>query len=124
MRNFVVKAFDQYVVGTTNAFSPTNLSELLGSADRLCGIAIVHAITGTSPTVTVQFEHSFDGTRWLNQNTTPELNAWAPAGFSVVQGFASTRIPTLNHVRMRVALGGTSPSATLEVWLCGRSPNR
>ena len=26
--------------------------------------------------------------------------------------------------RLRIALGGTSPSATLEIWICGRSPNR
>ena len=124
MRNFVVKAFDQYVVGTTNAFSPTNLSELLGSADRICGLIVVHAFTGTNPTVTVQFEHSFDGTRWLNQNPTPEVDAWSPPGFFNTNGFSSTRIPTLNYVRMRVTLGGTSPSVALEIWLTGRSPNR
>jgi hypothetical protein len=53
MRNFVVKAFDQYMVGTANAYSPTNLSELLGSADRLCAFVIVHALTGTTLTVTM-----------------------------------------------------------------------
>jgi hypothetical protein len=124
MRNLVVKAFDQYVVGTSNVYSPTDLSQVLGSADRLCGIVIAHAFTGTNPTVTIQFEHSFDGTRWMSQNATPELNAWGLPGFFNTNGFSSTRIPALNFVRMRVALGGTSPTATLEVWLCGRSPNR
>ena len=125
MRNFLVKAFDEYVVGTTNVYTPTSLGELLGSPDRLCGMFIVHTTTGTSPTVTIQFEHSFDGTRWQNQNATPEVNAWAPSGgFANAIPFASTRIPTLNYVRLRIALGGSSPSASLAIWLCGRSPNR
>jgi hypothetical protein len=125
MRNFVVKAFDQYVVGATNVYTPTHLAELLGSADRICGLAVAHGATGTSPTLTVQFEHSFDGTRWLNQNATPELNGAAlSGGFNNLRLFTSNLIPVLNYVRMRVALGGTSPSASLEIWICGRSPNR
>jgi hypothetical protein len=122
MRNFLVKVFNEYVVGTTNIYTPTHLGELLGSADRLCGIAVVHALLGTSPTLTLQFEHSFDGTRWQNQNVTPELNAWNMA--NRIEVFVSTKIPTLNFVRLRAALAGTSPSATIEVWLCGRSPNQ
>ena len=124
MRNFVVKAFDDYVVGSTNVYTPTSLAELLGTADRLCGVVIAHAVLGSSPTLTIQCEHSFDGTRWLNQETTPELNATSVGGVNTVLTFVSTKIPTLNFVRLRVALGGGTPSATLEIWLCGRSPNR
>jgi hypothetical protein len=125
MRNFVVKAFDEYLVGTSNVFTPTSMAELLGSADRICGLAVAHTSIGIGPTVTIQFEHSFDGTRWINQNVTPEVNAWAPTGgiFNVMP-FASTRIPTLNYVRLRIALGSVSTSVPLEIWLCGRSPNR
>jgi hypothetical protein len=123
MRQFVVKAFDDYVVGTQNVYTPTSMAELLGSADRLCCFLLVHVPLGTSPTLTVQFEHSFDGTRWRNQNTTPELNAYALTGGPAnTKLFSSTRIPTLNYVRLRMALGGTSPSASFEIWSCGRSP--
>ena len=125
MRNFVVKAFDDYVVGTTNVYTPTSLGELFGSADRLCCVAYAHTATGTSPSVTMQFEHSFDGTRWLNQNASPEVSGWAPTGGSAsFMTFWSTKIPTLNFVRLRIALAGTSPSVPLEIWICGRSPNR
>ena len=125
MRNFVVKAFENYVVGTSNVYTPTSVAELLGSADRLCCTAVVYRILGTTPRLTIQFEHSFDGTRWLNQNTTPELNAFeALGGIGNIALFSSTRIPTLNYVRLRIALTGTTPSANLAVWICGRSPNR
>jgi hypothetical protein len=125
MRNFVVKAFDDYVVGTTNVYTPTDIAELLGSADRLCCVAVAHATRGTSPTVTFQFEHSVDTTRWVNQNSSPEVSSWAPSGGGAnFLNFTSTRIPTLNYVRLRMALGGTTPGVSLEVWICGRSPNR
>lgn len=125
MRNFVVKAFDDYLSGTTNVYTPTAMAELLGSADRLAGSVLVLFAGGTGPTITIQFEHSFDGTRWSPVSGTPELNAF-PVNSSgdAASVFSNATVALQNYVRLRIALGGTSPSGQVQVWLCGRSPNR
>jgi len=124
MRSFVVKAFDAYVSGTTNVYSPNDLAEQLGGADSLCGSVLVVFPSGTGPTLTIQMEHSFDGTRWTNLDSQPELpTKTLVSGEDSAYTFKNNdTIPMLSHVRLRIVLGGTSPSANVQVWLCGRNP--
>jgi hypothetical protein len=101
-------------------------ADLIASVERLTIGLVVNAVTGTSPTITVQLENSPDGTRWLNQGTTPEINA------EPLSGGDNVVLPTSNQasrtasfgglVRLRVAMGGTSPAGSVRLWLVGRSP--
>jgi hypothetical protein len=124
MRSFVVKVFDEYVKGTQDMFTPTSLAELLGSVERLSCSGVVFATNGTSPTLTVQFQHSPDGTRWFNEQGTPELSALPLTNGAVNNTFTVSNVlnRALSHVRLRIAFGGSSPSGVVQVWICGRSP--
>jgi hypothetical protein len=129
MFRFSQKVYDNYVTGTQSVYSDTALSELLGSVDHLALIGFVDGVTGTSPTLTVQSEHSFDGARWMNRNATPEINNWgplSPGSNNVVpfsDGSALTK-PILPRVRLRIQLGGTSPAGVVRLWVVGRDPAR
>src|SRR5207245_414621 len=104
---------------------PTPLAQLLGSVETVTCSGMVYATTGTSPTITVQLEHSPDGARWMSEQGTAELNAFPLTSgsdnfFFCVSTFASA----LSHVRLRIALGGTTPTGVVQIWLAGRSPAR
>lgn len=125
MLTFAQSAFDGYVVGTGNVYSLTDISELLGSTDVLHVSAVALAVTGTNPTLTVQIENSFDGTRWQNQSSTAELNAQSlGAGDNAPFFFVTSSSPLgrAARVRLRIALGGTSPTALLRIRAAGRDP--
>lgn len=126
MRSFVVKAFDEFVTGSTNVYTPSSLAELLGSVERISCAGMVFATNGTSPTITVQFEHSPDGTRWTNHQATPEVNALGLSAGAANNAFTVTNAvnSVLSHVRLRIALGGTSPSGVVQIWISGLSPGR
>ena len=132
MRIFQTKLFDGYVSGTTNVYTQTADADLLGSVERLTLGVVVNAVSGTNPTITVQIENSPDGTRWMNQyNTVPEINgvtlvaADSTLYYSTNQASttrSSPTVPIASFIRMRIALGGTSPGAYVRLWVVGRSP--
>ena len=98
---------------------------LLGTTDQLTIGGYTAQVTGTSPTLTVQVEQSFDNIRWQNRNGTAEVPAAAlstGATETNVQGQDGnpTARPTLPFVRLRIALGGTSPNAQVRLWVTGR----
>jgi len=124
MRIFQEKIYDNLVSGTTNVYTGTELSELLGSVDRVTLFAYVLGVTGTGPTITMQLENSPDRTRWQNQNSTPEINGSSlGSGDNFIQTNTVAGVPMAGHVRLRIALGGTSPVAVVRIWAFGTGPN-
>ena len=125
---FRTKLFDGFLRGTGNVYTQTADAELLGAVERISLGVVFTGVAGTSPTFTLQFENSPDGTRWVNQNATPELNAVSitPASgdtrFEIATNMSSTAVPIANYIRLRFTLGGTSPSGYLRLWAVGRSP--
>jgi hypothetical protein len=123
MRIFHRLVFDGYVNGTANVYSDPMLSTLLGSVDQLAIGGYTTQVSGTSPTLTVQVEHSFDNVRWQNRNGAPEVSS-AALSTSVETPFVGydgdpTQRPSPEFVRLRLALGGTSPAGQLRVWVTG-----
>jgi len=118
------KVFHSYISGTQNVYTDAQFAELLGSVERLSFIGKIIQVTGTSPTLTMQIEHSPDGARWQNQNATPELNGLGIGGGSGLPTFSSSTsgVPKSNFVRLRITLGGTSPAGLLWLHAIGRSP--
>ncbi len=78
--------------------------------------------SGTSPTLSVILEHSNDNVLWSTKTTL--LNAVAISTTGIGANFASD-LGTANvggaFMRLRITLGGTTPSASLQLWLTGRS---
>lgn len=124
MRIFHKLVFDGYVNGTAPVYSDPSLAMQLGMPDQLAIGGYTTQVTGTSPTLTVRVEHSFDNVRWQDRNITAEVNAFAltPGGaetnFSGQDGDPTLR-PRLEFVRLRIALGGTGPAGQVRVWVTG-----
>ena len=122
---FFEKIFEGYIAGTSNVYTHTALGELLGSAESLSIYGQASSATGTSPTLTIQLEQSFDGTRWANQRTTAELSMVLASGSDQVIGaFPSSflpLVPALSFVRLRMTLGGTAPATFLRLYASGHT---
>jgi len=125
MRVFNQLVFDGYVSGTNAVYTDSQYDEVLGLSDQLSISGYSAQVTGTVPTVTVQVEGSFDQRRWQNRNgATPEINAVSivasPEALFQGQDGNPTGRPTLAFGRLRIQLGGTSPTAQLRIWATGR----
>jgi hypothetical protein len=125
MRIFNQLVFDGYVSGTTESvFSASEYYPLLGLADQLSVSGYTAQVTGTSPTLTVRVEQSFDNVRWQNRNATAEINAatLSTTTETNVQGQdnSPTSRPTLAFARLKITLGGTTPTAQVRLWVTGR----
>jgi hypothetical protein len=123
MLAFSQKVFDSPLSGTGTVYTDTRFAELLAQCENVIVLAAYQNSGGTLPTLTVQFEGSMDGTRWLNRVGTPELNAlsissagWITFTNAIVTG------PAMRYVRLRITLGGTAPSTYLRLLADGRSP--
>jgi hypothetical protein len=123
MLSFSQRIFQNYISGTQNVYTDTRFGELLGSVERLTLLGQIRGLTGTSPTLTVQIEHSADRARWLNQAASPEFSGAIADGSGFLVDTANN-VPGLNYSRLRIALGGTSPACHLEIYAMGRSPAR
>jgi hypothetical protein len=124
MRLFNQLVFDGYVSGTANVYSDSAHDALLGLSDQISVAGYSAQVTGTTPTLTIQIEHSFDQRRWLNRNTTAEVNGVTlstsqETTFHGQDGDPTAR-PTLGFGRLRISVGGTTPAAQLRIWATGR----
>lgn len=132
MRIFNEMVFNGYVTGGTDVFSEDKYQELLGFADQLSIGAYTAQVTGTTPTLTVQVQQSFDKFRWQarNSTSTPEISAATLSGGTtetILHGYDGNKQgpppndrPVLPFVRLRISLGGTNPTAQVRVWATGR----
>ena len=124
MRLFHQMVFDGYVSGTADVFTDSSHDALLGMADQLSISGYTAQVTGTTPTITVRVENSFDQRRWQNRNTTAEVNAVTlstsqETTFQGQDGNPVTR-PTLAFGRLKITLGGTTPNGQVRIWVTGR----
>ena len=121
MRKLAILAFDDFIMNTTTVYTPQSLNDALGAFDKLTMQAVCDSITGTSPTITVQIEHSVDQRHWTAKNGTAEIAAVAisVAAPNSVGGDTSS-VGSLGYVRLAITLGGTSPTAHVKVWVTGR----
>jgi hypothetical protein len=124
MRIFNQLVFDGYVNGSAAVFSNPAFYDLLGSTDQLSITGYTAQVGGTSPTLTVQVEHSADSIRWVNRNATAEISAAAlsTSQETPVQGHDGNpnNRPTLGFARLRIVLGGSSPAGQVRLWVIGR----
>jgi hypothetical protein len=122
MQKFNTLVFDESLSGTgTTWYSDADFSDMLGECDSLAIEARTTNVSGTSPTLTVQVEHSADNQNWLSLAGTAEINAQAIANdTAIVPIIGSSSVIPLGFVRLRVALGGTTPACRLKIYATGR----
>lgn len=126
MRAFTRLVFDDQVAGTAAVFTSDAYSDLIGSASRLAIQAVAGNISGSSVTLTVRVQSSLDGRNWSYKSATPEIDTRGiTAGTTATEAGADNgQTPSLGKVRLSVALGGTTPSAQIRVWVTGRNAGR
>lgn len=113
------KVFDNVVSGAgTNWYSPAQLNEKLGEAEVFTVHASVTGLTGTSPTLTLQLEHSGDNQLWVALGSPAQINGVSITNDTSYSG-ALGLTPVLNFVRLRISLGGTNPQCRLKVYVTG-----
>lgn len=123
MREFSKDVFDEIISGTGNTwYTPGSFNDLLGSADFLGIYAATTNVSGTSPTLTIQTQHSADGQNWVNVSGTAEIPATAIASNTGYYGSDNGVSPVLaSFVRLQITLGGTSPQCRLKLSVTGRT---
>jgi hypothetical protein len=123
MRLHVTQVFDDAVVGTGNVYTSPEFEELLGLADRSAIQAVADQVSGTTPTLTVSFEHGTDGRNWSAKNGTAEINAQALVSNATnnLTGTEAGSNPSHGRARLRIALAGTTPQARLRIYVTGRT---
>lgn len=123
MRAFSKDVFDEIISGTGNTwYTPGSFNDLLGSVDFLGIFAATTNVSGTTPTLTVQVQHSPDGQNWVSVSGTPEISATLIASNTGYYGSDNGISPVLaSFVRLQITLGGTSPQCRLKVSVTGRT---
>ncbi len=117
MRSFNQLVFDQLVRGTAEIMSPAEFNDLLGKADELtCEIEVEEA-TGTSPTISVRHLMCSSGKGFIGLADLLTNVSLATLPLRDVR----TQIGPLGAMgQVGVTLGGTTPSARVRIWACGR----
>jgi len=125
MRLFYRPVFNEFVDGTSSRFSSNDLNELLGSAEKLVVQIRAYKISGTSPTLTINVYRSNNG---QDATSSVLLNAAALTTgnvyFNMLVSDALYTATPGDQVTFEVKLGGTTPSAQVELVVCGRGESR
>lgn len=124
MRVISTEIFDDLIIGAGPWFSGAQFNTALGAADIVVIQACTRAVSGTSPTLTVQAQHSADNQFWINTQALPEINGLSIANETtlVAQVAAgATSLMLLANLRFQITLGGTSPQCRLKLYATGRS---
>ena len=123
MRKYMKTVLNDFVVGTTVVYTDTGNNDSLGSADKIAMHVVIDQVSGTSPTLTLALEHSCDGRNWVAKNVAGADIIGQTLSASTTNSFFASdagTTPFMGFVRIRVALGGTSPVAHVKVHLTGR----
>jgi hypothetical protein len=120
MRLFSATVFDDLIAGTALVwYTSSEAIDLLAQADVMSLHVCPRGVSGNSPTLSVNVEHSADAQLWataqalvVNSSLQNETTLYAST---------STTATLLSFVRFRISLGGTSPKCFLKVYVTGRA---
>lgn len=119
---FNIKAFEQGVSGTTAVYTAPELYAKLAQADKLMIQCRASQTVGTSPTISVDVEHSCDGVGW-QQRTSPISAKSIPIGAVTYEYGEDTGAKVGgSKARLKITIGGSSnPGGYIEIWVTGRT---
>lgn len=124
MQLFHVLLFEGDIEGTDAVYGDPQHNQTLATADqlRIMGVISQVSVSGGTPTLTVQLEHSPDNVHFIDKSATAEINAvtLSTTAVTVVSGYDDGAEPTGGSARLRLSLGGTTPRAHVRFWATGR----
>jgi hypothetical protein len=100
--------------------SSDEFNDALGAGDTLAIQAYVTVVSGTTPTLTVQVEHSADGQNWSLGPTALSTGIVSNTAYAGSVLSSASYVP-LGYVRLRVTLGGTTPACRARITVTTRS---
>jgi hypothetical protein len=124
MRKQNTEVFNDFVYATAidTVWTDAKFNDVLGRFDQTSIIAVADSVAGTTPTLSVQIEHSGDGRNWVKKNATAEINAQTitATATTTLAGNDPGTTPLAAFVRLSVWLGGTTPVAHVRIYVCNR----
>lgn len=112
--------FDDQITGTTPVASGQEHNEPMGRADQNNFYVRATGVSGTSPTLTLEYQGSNDNRFFKTQVTL--LASVALSANAVYENIVSTGTTSLcAYGRLVVSLGGTDPAATIRISSCSRA---
>lgn len=119
MRVFNLQVFDAIIAGTAGTwYSRSEFDHVLGLAGNHAFQACVSDVRGTSPTLSVASETSADSLNWISSGGPSDISGVSMSNNSSYAG-ANTLGSNGPFVRLRITLGGTSPSCRLVLYVTG-----
>lgn len=116
-----IQIFDRIISGTaTTWYSPAFLNADLGAADVFAVQATTTLVAGTSPTLTVQSQHSSDDQNWM-ATPSAEISTSMSEGGAYVGRKTVLDLVLLANIRFAISLGGTDPKCRLRIYFAGRA---
>lgn len=113
--------FDDVVQGTTPVYTDPKWNERLAQPDAVALLLVASQSSGTSPTVTVDGETSSDGVNWFAFGSSSIISALALSSTDKTSGESAGYMSNGGKlVRLKITLGGTTPSTRLQIWWTGR----
>lgn len=106
--------------GTFTVTGNGNYVAIPRSARRLILVSDVSAISGTSPSFTATFQHSWDSASPSTSSITMQALSAQTATGTVQSAWLTTGTSQtpLGYVRANVTISGTTPSITASMYLC------
>ncbi len=120
MRSFHQLVFDDYVEGTTAAYTQPQLNELLAMTEMLEVVAVAAQASGTTPTLTIEVQASPDNRNWVTITPAVVSAASLSTSAQTIAGGVSSADLRSGFTRLQITLGGTSPKAQLRIHVTGR----
>lgn len=116
-RRFGTLVLDKVLEGTSAYYSEAKFHDMLGAVDKLTYLFLADQIAGTSPTVQIAVEESPDGITW---DTVMFFNFAPISSLNGLYTDLDASVPRSKLARFRITLGGTNPSANIQVYAFGR----
>ncbi len=119
MRRFNREVYNEtHDIGATSRYTSAEFNDVLGSSDKLVVQYRAVKIAGTSPTLTIKLEGSNNGVDWVLIETL--VNAASLTAAQVNSALATSTATLPAFVRFAITMGGTTPSAEVQIIACGR----
>jgi len=124
-----IEVWNAPISGTTAEYTAPSLAPLLAGASKLLVQVRTAQGAGSSPTLTVDLERSNDGLNYASVAANALITNLAVSTSGVTNAFAQWDTTASDNLfgcflRLKISLGGTTPSANVRITLTGRAKRR
>ena len=120
-RRFNALVFDEVINGATTVYTSAALNERLGTYNQLTLFVVADAISGTTPALSCQIEHSADNRTWVQKTFgSPEIASFTVSNTMFKDGGDTSSKGSLGFVRINLTTTGTTPIIHVKLYVTAR----